>query len=120
MHQIPQRGNRHERVHDLPQRPTIRRFLVFFFSSRRRHTRWTGDWSSDVCSSDLEPRLAALPLVLLSSLGGMRGGIDGARTLGFDAALTKPVCQATLLDTLGAVQIGRASCREREYIAVGA
>src|SRR5690348_17657560 len=28
-------------------------FFVFFFSSRRRHTRWTGDWSSDVCSSDL-------------------------------------------------------------------
>src|SRR5438876_6323955 len=27
--------------------------MVFFFSSRRRHTRWTGDWSSDVCSSDL-------------------------------------------------------------------
>src|SRR5690348_18348613 len=26
---------------------------VFFFSSRRRHTRWTGDWTSDVCSSDL-------------------------------------------------------------------
>src|SRR6266487_4154621 len=26
----------------------------FFFSSRRRHTRWTGDWSSDVCSSDLQ------------------------------------------------------------------
>src|SRR6266581_5948903 len=25
---------------------------AFFFSSRRRHTRWTGDWSSDVCSSD--------------------------------------------------------------------
>src|SRR5438876_86549 len=24
----------------------------FFFSSRRRHTSWTGDWSSDVCSSD--------------------------------------------------------------------
>src|SRR5215510_770321 len=26
----------------------------FFFSSRRRHTRWPRDWSSDVCSSDLE------------------------------------------------------------------
>src|SRR5437763_14199357 len=26
----------------------------FFFSSRRRHTRYIGDWSSDVCSSDLE------------------------------------------------------------------
>src|SRR6266487_4375823 len=30
-----------------------RRSKQFFFSSRRRHTRWTGDWSSDVCSSDL-------------------------------------------------------------------
>src|SRR5438876_10800388 len=29
------------------------RLFLFFFSSRRRHTRWTGDWSSDVCSSDL-------------------------------------------------------------------
>src|SRR6266581_6187355 len=28
-------------------------YRSFFFSSRRRHTRWTGDWSSDVCSSDL-------------------------------------------------------------------
>src|ERR1039457_7472603 len=28
-------------------------FLFFFFSSRRRHTRLQGDWSSDVCSSDL-------------------------------------------------------------------
>src|SRR6266487_5901615 len=27
--------------------------MFFFFSSRRRHTSWTGDWSSDVCSSDL-------------------------------------------------------------------
>src|SRR5207248_5756232 len=28
-------------------------FIFFFFSSRRRHTRSYGDWSSDVCSSDL-------------------------------------------------------------------
>src|SRR6266446_1025944 len=28
-------------------------FFFFFFSSRRRHTRLQGDWSSDVCSSDL-------------------------------------------------------------------
>src|SRR5439155_6123793 len=27
--------------------------VTFFFSSRRRHTRWPRDWSSDVCSSDL-------------------------------------------------------------------
>src|SRR5256885_999830 len=38
---------------------------VFFFSSRRRHTRLQGDWSSDVCSSDLTDaglRLSGLPL----------------------------------------------------------
>src|SRR5690625_2940955 len=28
--------------------------LYFFFSSRRRHTRWPRDWSSDVCTSDLK------------------------------------------------------------------
>src|SRR6266508_4809422 len=28
--------------------------FCFFFSSRRRHTRWPRDWSSDVCSSDLD------------------------------------------------------------------
>src|SRR6266480_5398290 len=33
--------------------------LFFFFSSRRRHTRLTCDWSSDVCSSDLTPSQAA-------------------------------------------------------------
>src|SRR2546430_5144162 len=32
---------------------SVRRFDVFFFSSRRRHTRFDCDWSSDVCSSDL-------------------------------------------------------------------
>src|SRR5256885_5618097 len=30
---------------------------MFFFSSRRRHTRLQGDWSSDVCSSDLDSML---------------------------------------------------------------
>src|SRR3712207_7696746 len=31
--------------------------LDFFFSSRRRHTRYWRDWSSDVCSSDLELKI---------------------------------------------------------------
>src|SRR5256886_11955798 len=58
--------------------------FVFFFSSRRRHTRFDCDWSSDVCSSDLfyvtrevEPFLPPLiPWVILfvvnSSLGAFR------------------------------------------------
>src|SRR5438874_7257728 len=33
-------------------------YFFFFFSSRRRHTRSLRDWSSDVCSSDLELALA--------------------------------------------------------------
>src|SRR5689334_23483836 len=35
---------------------------VFFFSSRRRHTRWNCDWSSDVCSSDLRSSASTLRL----------------------------------------------------------
>src|SRR2546430_9856054 len=34
--------------------------LFFFFSSRRRHTRFDCDWSSDVCSSDLVEQMRAL------------------------------------------------------------
>src|SRR5207253_3901868 len=36
-------------------------FFCFFFSSRRRHTRWPRDWSSDVCSSDLPDHPRAPP-----------------------------------------------------------
>src|SRR2546427_12407063 len=35
-------------------------YFFFFFSSRRRHTRFDCDWSSDVCSSDLEALVAGL------------------------------------------------------------
>src|SRR5256885_6087186 len=46
-------------------------FVVFFFSSRRRHTRLQGDWSSDVCSSDLsavqESRAYGRPNVALTA-----------------------------------------------------
>src|SRR6267143_6194608 len=37
--------------------------VFFFFSSRRRHTRWNCDWSSDVCSSDLDAHTSAVALV---------------------------------------------------------
>src|SRR2546429_3526030 len=36
------------------------RVVYFFFSSRRRHTRCSRDWSSDVCSSDLPRSTAAM------------------------------------------------------------
>src|SRR2546422_6998750 len=40
----------------------------FFFSSRRRHTRCSRDWSSDVCSSDLSPMATRLVLLFLGAL----------------------------------------------------
>src|SRR5437899_7611201 len=44
--------------------------FVFFFSSRRRHTRCLSDWSSDVCSSDLSSSASA---------GDRSAGIRGGR-----------------------------------------
>src|SRR3712207_8792269 len=51
---------------------------VFFFSSRRRHTRYWRDWSSDVCSSDLE----LLELLAPAAFSGLahfegRGALSG-------------------------------------------
>src|SRR5699024_11310604 len=41
--------------------------VIFFFSSRRRHTRSKRDWSSDVCSSDLSGRTSCLQQSILFS-----------------------------------------------------
>src|SRR5207248_5644237 len=54
---------------------------IFFISSRRRHTRSYGDWSSDVCSSDLptgDRGGAAAPAILLSMVTPQGVG-SGAR-----------------------------------------
>src|SRR5688572_32197269 len=47
-------------------------YLSFFFSSRRRHTRFDCDWSSDVCSSDLLFVYCEEP----SALVQIRGGVE--------------------------------------------
>src|SRR3712207_7198720 len=44
------------------------RFFIFFFSSRRRHTRYWRDWSSDVCSSDL----SIIMRFLMSTIGPIK------------------------------------------------
>src|SRR5215467_9616371 len=51
-------------------------YFFFFFSSRRRHTRLQGDWSSDVCSSDL----SGIPLVQRDAVPG-RSARNGRRLL---------------------------------------
>src|SRR5205807_3589861 len=54
--------------------------FFFFFSSRRRHTRLQGDWSSDVCSSDLvlqlEDLTADIDHDLLAEVTGCHCGRD--------------------------------------------
>src|SRR5205807_7260478 len=92
----------------------------FFFSSRRRHTRLQGDWSSDVCSSDLHRVPGG------SAGGGYAVGIDaidrqacasGASGRGVPRAVggirTSRAFKAVVWGLATQRQIGRASCRER-------
>src|SRR5256885_8829179 len=89
-------------------------FIFFFFSSRRRHTRLQGDWSSDVCSSDLI--LRALP-----SSWRERVAVAAAADYFFSrrwlALLVSLLLNAFPFSRTTAVrptlEIGRASCRER-------
>src|SRR5256885_13047970 len=55
------------------------RIFSFFFSSRRRHTRLQGDWSSDVCSSDLG----------YSEIGSRRSAIIPPRKISTDSTPAK-------------------------------
>ena len=68
--------------------------VLLFFSSRRRHTRCSRDWSSDVCSSDLVCVLR----------GSMRGHV-------YLCMCIHALISLSLLCLTQ--QIGRASCRER-------
>src|SRR3712207_5354224 len=57
---------------------------IFFFSSRRRHTRYWRDWSSDVCSSDLRLGRGVHPLTnrTAATLGGVARAVGGELTGG--------------------------------------
>src|SRR5256885_12192702 len=92
--------------------------VLVFFSSRSRHTRLQGDWSSDVCSSDLANPLthALRELDLCGTHSGTK--FIPEKYLHNSAEVRLGVLQG-LLDTDGGPvlqegrKIGRASCRER-------
>src|SRR5256885_6633164 len=89
------------------------RLVFFFFSSRRRHTRLQGDWSSDVCSSDLI-RFSRGPQEGRSGarLNRMQPPDPHSNTQANDQTWTKTHHRTE--DPGGAAaEIGRASCRER-------
>src|SRR5438067_7772536 len=88
-------------------------FFFFFFSSRRRHTRSKRDWSSDVCSSDLEhEHHVARHLLRLRQLGARRDEHHEVAVL-IGVGPVRHRGQADVLVARRVEEIGRASCRER-------
>src|SRR5437660_8628160 len=89
--------------------------VVFFFSSRRRHTRWPRDWSSDVCSSDLDELdlLRALRIADEFKLKPILFGNGYEYRVRKSLAEKKPAIILPLDFPKPPEKIGRASCRER-------
>src|SRR5256885_14918098 len=106
--------------------------FFFFFSSRRRHTRLQGDWSSDVCSSDLiiggyehRRRVREREQVLLEAELVQRQLRESelSQALVLErrvrqeqrdfVAMVSHELRTPLAIILTSAQIGRASCRER-------
>src|SRR2546430_5619081 len=85
---------------------------VFFFSSRRRHTRFDCDWSSDVCSSDLADAALAEHDAVVALGEDVFGGHQEFVERGGHAALEEDRFFGAS-SALEQGEIGRASCRER-------
>src|SRR5437764_11333879 len=96
-------------------------YVVFFFSSRRRHTRYIGDWSSDVCSSDLA--ISSRPFGCSrdsnpSPPSPSRSRARPVLRVPLPPLLLPPPSPASWAPAEPS-EIGRASCRERVEVAVG-
>src|SRR5690606_41046020 len=92
-----------------PSTPTCTMCGIFFFSSRRRHTRFSRDWSSDVCSSDLMNLKKVHGLILTRSTVYRYMRLNHIQSIIRKKKFrwgTKPH-----------IKIGRASCRERVEIS---
>src|SRR5207237_6850020 len=88
-----------------------------FLSSRRRHTRFKCDWSSDVCSSDLHCRVGWSQLCRAGiTVYGVTADGGHAEYLKVPARTLVPLpAELSFIE-----EIGRASCRERASREVGA
>src|SRR5689334_25101043 len=83
--------------------------MFFFFSSRRRHTSWNCDWSSDVCSSDLgRNRVQEFRSSFYLTI---RSGVSSRFRSG---SLTDyRIACGKKRERFPVIEIGRASCREK-------
>src|SRR5260370_3942779 len=100
--------------HSRFKKGVINVLIVFFFSSRRRHTRFKCDWSSDVCSSDLTSRVKATAeeLVTQGDLETLPTFFEHVTVIAL-LAFAEAKVEVAILETGLGGQIGRASCRER-------
>src|SRR3712207_1690729 len=98
--------------------------FLFFFSSRRRHTRYWRDWSSDVCSSDLVCRElrrdSDVPIIMLTARGTEMDRIVGLE-IGADDYVVKPFSGAEVIARIRAVlrRAQRAGESPSEPVAIG-
>src|SRR5690348_17699299 len=85
--------------------------VFFFFSSRRRHTRWTGDWSSDVCSSDLG---GGFTYAFARAIGLSRAGATlAALSFAFGSFLVGQIHHQNLADARSEERRVGKECRSR-------
>src|SRR5437764_2788674 len=98
--------------------------FLFFFSSRRRHARYIGDWSSDVCSSDLLAEASASHASTSGSGSSGSGSGSGSATKRVYARLPQPLKYPAMadhdLDTLVRRARGWIAEAERVVVLTGA
>src|SRR5687768_18178601 len=87
--------------------------FFFFFSSRRRHTRCSRDWSSDVCSSDLVAKRVDGVMTPLGPAQEFQVVVEGQENMSVADRTALVEFQQKAVRLQRAVKIGRASCRER-------
>src|SRR5690606_40365573 len=99
---------------------------LFFFSSRRRHTRFSRDWSSDVCSSDLDPVVVVVTwtpslyrVIVVPATGESSQSFVFVPLMHSSSWFTKSA--VVLLEHTSVIgpEIGRASCREGVVASAG-
>src|SRR5690625_5460602 len=94
---------------------TTSSFLTcFFFSSRRRHTRWPRDWSSDVCSSDLVGK-SSLVNAILNEERVIVSSIEGTTRDAVDTYFQKDDQEFTIIDTAGIRKKGKVYESTEKY-----
>src|SRR3546814_7596662 len=99
------------------RRVVTSKLFIFFFKQKTAYELRISDWSSDVCSSDLDPDVVQLALRDVGLPEDTLEGVErqGALTLGARVQFRHPVLRSLSYQRASPAEIGRASCRARVY-----